>query len=294
MNSSLNTITNELLLKYDDNFNESYNKIININSSIMNKEELVIKENDLITTRDTNIIILQWTSFFIILFGITLMMNAFEKINLKKLLMITGVLIFVYICIITYIIVYKDFMINWHKEMNHIKVQMKDYVDEIAQDITDYTCPVQCEDNPSPSPNPGTISGPPTPTLNIDPQTNVWQYGDIPMDLYTSSKTPGSDFYTSPTGIPNYRETVEEDIMAEPKSFFGTTFPSSTYYTCSFMGGTNNDILPNKEPNKYTSIPCSYRPNFTETGRYICKENPNTSTKTLDTICDNVSLLLHS
>jgi hypothetical protein len=38
--SILNNVTNDLILKYDKNFNELYNKKLSINSSIMNKEEL--------------------------------------------------------------------------------------------------------------------------------------------------------------------------------------------------------------------------------------------------------------
>ena len=36
--TTLNNITNNLILKYDDKFNKLYNKILHINSSIMNKE----------------------------------------------------------------------------------------------------------------------------------------------------------------------------------------------------------------------------------------------------------------
>ena len=43
---TVDNITDKLLLKYDEKFNELYNNIVHINSSIMNKEELVIKTNN--------------------------------------------------------------------------------------------------------------------------------------------------------------------------------------------------------------------------------------------------------
>ena len=36
-------VTNELLLNYDKKFNENYNKIVRTDSTIQNKEQLIIK-----------------------------------------------------------------------------------------------------------------------------------------------------------------------------------------------------------------------------------------------------------
>ena len=44
-NNNVNDITNQLILKYDDKFNQLYDENLNINSSIMNKEELIVKIN---------------------------------------------------------------------------------------------------------------------------------------------------------------------------------------------------------------------------------------------------------
>jgi hypothetical protein len=142
-------------------------------------------------------------------------------------------------------------------------------------------------------PNPALISGfstplsnglNTTPTLSTDNQSNVWQFGDIPKGGY-SSNAPIQQFYKSPTGIQDYNDSENE-----PRQSFGTTYPTSTYYECQWMGPPNqNPGLPNPE-NKYSAIPCSYRPNFTEVGRYICNENPNLTGNI--TNCDNVSHIL--
>ena len=66
--NNLNDITNELLLKYDDKFNDLYNKKIYLNSSIMNKEELINKINDEIYNKQVNIIQLKYTLGFVVVY----------------------------------------------------------------------------------------------------------------------------------------------------------------------------------------------------------------------------------
>jgi hypothetical protein len=125
--------------------------------------------------------------------------------------------------------------------------------------------------------------------LNIDPQTNVWKYGDIPEDLYTSSRVPPNDFYANPMNIPYYTKTIEEELYNAPKSFFGAVNPVSTYYQCKWLGGnTNNGGLPNPESTSYSTIPCEYRQNYQEVGRYICTDDPNQNSN-ISSICENIS-----
>jgi bifunctional ADP-heptose synthase (sugar kinase/adenylyltransferase) len=52
---SLNSVTNDLLLKYDENFNELYDKILSLNTSITNKEEILVKERLEMKIKDINI-----------------------------------------------------------------------------------------------------------------------------------------------------------------------------------------------------------------------------------------------
>lgn len=287
--SNLNSITNELLLKYDDKFNELYNKKINIDSSIMNKEELILKENDEIIRKEHTVSILQYTVILIIIFCVLLILNALEKITFGQLILIFIGVIVIYLIIIYYASFSKLTSNNADKILKNIKVDMADYAGKIlGANIKPYTCPTTCSTNhTSPQPRPNMIQGYEQPTLNIDPQVNVWQYGDMPSDLFTSNKIPASDFYTNPKNIPSYRNTLEEEIEDEPKASFGTTYPNSTYYKCNWLGGNNNGGLPNIESKTYSSIPCSYRANYEETGKYICSKNPNNlSQLDFDRVCE--------
>jgi hypothetical protein len=283
--SSINYITNELLQAYDQKFNNSYKKIVNINSSIMNKEELIYKENDEIQYKDNVIRILQYTIVLIIVFGGLLMMYGSKKINLFKLILFSIILFIIYLLFI-YFKMYSDFSLsNIDKYFKNLKVDMVAFYDTNIESKSGYKCPVNCPPNPSfyigETKNIKILN---QPTLNIDPQTNVWQYGDIPTDLYTTPSRPGDDFYINPRGIPNYGPNAEN----EPQPFFGTTYPATTYYECEWLGGNiKGQGLPNNEKNQYTTIPCSFRPNFQEVGRYICNSDPNTSG--IDGNCDTVT-----
>ena len=62
--SNLNTVTNQLLNEYAIKFNENYNDIVQLNSTIQNKEELIIQTQELILYRERNIIILQYFLYF--------------------------------------------------------------------------------------------------------------------------------------------------------------------------------------------------------------------------------------
>jgi hypothetical protein len=285
----LNNVTNDLILKYDDKFNELYDKKINIDSSIMNKEELLIKENDEIYVKNNTLSILQYTNIAIIVFGVILITYGMGKIDYKKFIQFTIILIVVYILVIlftSYIYLTSE---NLVKNINGVKVEMAKYVDTVIADELNLTCPSTCIVNPDVSPG-STILSYEQPTLRTDPQLNVWQYGDIPENLYTSPKTPASAFYSNYSDIVNYRQTLEEEMGNEPKPFFNTTYPSSTYYRCKWNGGnTNNGGLPNVENIKFSSIPCSYRPNFTEEARYICTKDPNKlSESDFNKVCNNV------
>jgi len=283
---SNNYITNQLIQKYDEKFNELYKRIVNINSSIMNKEELIYKENDEIQYKDNTIKILQYTMVLVILFGVLLIMYSQKIIDLTKLLIFSIILFLIYLLVI-YITMYSSFSYaNTGKYLNNLKVELAQFYEKNIEDNSGYQCPATCPPvTPPPPPNPNMIQTYQQPTLNIDPQTNVWKYGDIPTDLYTSPSTPGSAFYANPPNIPNYSPSDEN----EPQPFFGTTYPATTYYKCQWLGGQNNGGLPNVETNTYTTIPCTFRQNFKETARYICNKDPN-QYGLARANCDNVTI----
>lgn len=288
--SNLNDVTNDLIIKYDSKFNETYNKILNVNSSIMNKEELIIKENDDIKRKDGTIIALEILVVFIFLFAGLLIAYGMKQMTFSTLIYSTIGLIIVY-AITTYY--YVNTYINgvsFSDKLQALEIQMKNYDNNSLEEDYGLVCPTSCPTVSNPPPTSTGITGYERPTLRTDSQLDVWQYGDLPTDLYTSSKVKGKKFYNNPKGIPNYEKENGE------KPAFDTTFPTSTYYKCKWLGGnTNNGGLPNIEKNKYSSIPCDFRPNFEEVGRYVCLKNPNNLSKPqFSQYCDDVSNKIHS
>jgi len=289
--TTLNNVTNDLILKYDEKFNELYDKKVNIDSSIMNKEELIIKENDEIYYKNNRITILQYTNVGIIIFGVLLIIYGMGKIDFWKFIIFTIVLIVIYLLVVyitSYIRLTSEKLI---KNIKGLKVKMAEYIDTVIADDLNYQCPTTCTENPDVSEG-NTILGYEQPTLRTDPQLDVWKYGDIPENTYTSRSTPASAFYSNYDSIPNYRTTLEGfSNTNEPKPFFTTTYPISTYYECEWNGGDDNKIgLPNTEPKTYSLIPCSYRPNYTEKARYVCRKDPNGENLNFNEICNKIIL----
>ena len=288
--TSINDVTNELLLKYDEKFNKSYDKRLFINSTIMNKEELINKENEEIVNKDVTIAILQYTALFLLILGALFIAYGLRKLYLKKFLGITFVLFIIYLLIINFRVYYIVTPDNVKKNLSKLTVQMASYIDESISKNNPYKCPVNCSTNSSNNGNSNpTILGYSQPTLNVDSQLDVWQYGDITTDLYTTSKLTGSKFYSN-YKLPNFNATIEEETANMPKPFFDSTFPSSTFYKCQWLGGDNTQAMPTNETNTYSSIPCNYRQNYSEVGKYICNRNPNGLNSTdFNNACDDVT-----
>lgn len=286
-NNSVNDITNQLILKYDNKFNQLYDEKLNIDSSIMNKEELIVKINDEINNKNYTISILQYSILFSILLGVAIILYGLKKFTIKKLIIIIVILFIIYLLTIYFGVYHKFYLHNLGKGLRNAKVIMDEYKADLLGIVTDYTCPSSCPPITPPE-NPAVIQGYATPTLRTNPQLDVWKYGDIPTDLWTSDKLQSNNFYTN-YSIPNYNETLEEQIYNSPKASFGTSYPNSTYYKCKWLGGDNNNGLPTLETNKYSSIPCSYRPNYTEEERYICSKDPNKiNTNDFNKYCDRL------
>lgn len=272
--NNINNITNELLLKYDEKFNSLYKQIININSSIMNKEELIIKEDAEIERKERTIMILLFLAIFVFLFGGVLISFGLKMIEFNKLVQYSILLFVIYVIVVCYYFYYTYTFQSAIDKIKTLGVDMKDFVKKEIEEELDLVCPAKC-----PPINPkkvNSITGYTSPTLNVDPQLNVWKYGDVPTDLYTSASNPAKDSYVDYYNIPNYNASLQEEAGNEPKPFFGTSYPQSTFYKCKWLGGNSNGPgLPNPEPEKYSSIPCDYRPNFQEKGKFLCMKDPN-------------------
>lgn len=278
--SDVNSITNQLLLKYDSNFNKLYNKKLNIDSSIMNKEEIIIKENNEISRKENIISILNYSIIsFIIIFSLFLL-NTINFISKTLLLILSLIVIVIYL-----IFIYR--LNNYYKKMNNLNQSFRNaeiIMDEYLDKTDKYKCPSKCNKKPGSNINPNLIQGYAQPTLNINPQLNVWEYGDIPESLWTSKENPSKKFYTNQNNIPNYYNPSNN-----PKQIFKRNNTALTYYKCDWLGDNNNEGLPNSDK-KYSSIPCTYKPNYTESARYICTQDPNNySGQDISKYCDLVS-----
>ena len=70
--TDLNSVTNQLLNEFSKKFNHNYNDIVQLNSTIQNKEELIFQTQEVILYKERNIIILKYLLFYsIIVFVLT-------------------------------------------------------------------------------------------------------------------------------------------------------------------------------------------------------------------------------
>ena len=292
---NLNTITNDLLLKYDQKFNNDYDKITFLNSSIMNKEQIIIKVYEHINYQNIIILCLKYGILLAFLIGVLFIAYGFKKINLKIFIIGLVILVILYIIILYFTVKKMVAITNFEKTLRNLKVNMDNYVSDKLENTFKYSCPSDCTTEENDNSQKGTtlIQTNQQPTLKIDNQDNVWKYGDIPSDVFTSNNINPSDFYRTSQHIPKFRVTEAEIDGNESQPFFGTGSNYKTYYKCLWNGTgelTNNKRnggLPNNESSVYTTIPCNYRPNFTETGRYICNNDPNKGYSNAG--CTNVS-----
>ena len=174
-NTDLNNVTNNLILQYDEKFNELYDTKSSLDASITNKEELILKINDEITYKNNTIYLIQCQIILLILFGAALIAYGLTKIDFKKLM----------ICIVLLIIIYAIIYYNtkFKKIVNEVKIDMATYIADKIENTIPYKCPTTCppkQDAPSASYT--SIQGYEQPTLCTDSQLNVWQYGDMATD----------------------------------------------------------------------------------------------------------------
>ena len=240
---SLNSVTNDLLLKYDENFNELYNKILSLNTSITNKEEILVKERLEMKNKDLNIEYLYSSIIFVLLLGVLLIAHATNKIDTMKL--IVSIILLLLLLLLYCYILYKN-SIQIPSFVKKSLVNMEDLSSSLIKQTfkNPYTCPANCpsiivEEESTPTSNNFGSNINIAPTLNTDPQNNVWKDGD--------------GQYIKPSN--------------------GN---SLTYYECKWLGGKiDGNSLPIQDQNKYSTIPCTYKQNYTQVNKLICNTDPN-------------------
>lgn len=283
--NTLNSINNKLLYKYNEKFNQLYKKILYLDEFIINKEELIYKENDEALSKEYTIVLLR--TFLYVLLIIILYTGLFNigifTLDLYVFLLIITVIYVIYYAYYDYTGI--DLKSSLDKNIRTKAVIMKDYVNTNIDKLFPRECPTKCKtkdkdekekeknkNNINNKVNINNIIPKNSPTLNSSSQINVWKEGDVPNDLFTK---PGfdNDIYIDPEELPDYNYPGNR-----PRSKFEAPIKSGgTYYQCEWMGGDNNYDLPNKELDKYSTIPCSYRSNYRENGKFLCPSgvNPN-------------------
>ena len=270
--SELLDTTNKLLLSYDKAFNENYRKIVKIDGSIQNKEQLIIQYNEVIMGKEKNIIILQYLIFLFLIFCILTVLYNRKIINFTIFIGLSLFMILIFALIIYFAVLNHYSSYNVSKKIQNLQVAMQNYAQKVLEDtVPSYTCPAKCDNKKAPIEKDINIDvEEPGDTLNISPQLNVWKLGSIPYN--TRGINPSDE---------------EEDINPmlydngdQPSPSFGTTYPQSTYYQCDWLGGGEKgpEGLPLGGPTKdkpFSTIPCSFKPNMKEKAKYICNDDPN-------------------
>ena len=283
--NNLNNITNELILNYDEKFNKLYNEKNIIDSGIMNKEELINKYNSEIEIKDKYITYLKYILLLFFIISILVALNVINVINTTILLYGSIFFITIFVLIILY---YKYYVFSKNMNFNAtaFAIDMPQYsLSLFGINTMPYKCPVKCdkdkkkynvddEDSANNSSlkeynniiNSSIISGTGnSPTIKINNQRDIWKYGND-----------------------NTNRTLKIDDDNNNQNNISTTYPYSVYYKCDSLNG-NNSGLPNKEVNKYSTVPCNYRENYNESEKYICTTDPNKIDGDISKYCTNIT-----
>lgn len=282
--TTLNSVTNQLLLKYDSNFNQLYDTSDKLNQGISNKEELIMQNLQDEESKDRMIQSLYVFISFVIVIGILWNLFAMGKISLKNTMILSFVsLLFVIFYIYVYIYHYagKNALI----QSSNTGSKMKSWFESIFVNAPDYTCPNDCIDDISGSDS--DISGStnendqviPYPTVILDKQSsqNVWLHGDQSMNLYNAK-------FIKPSYLQNGDYYSQEDLQSiQPQPWFRGIQPNgATYYQCNYDGAFNRSSV--KARNAYringipmlgkeevfSTIPCDQMSGYKEKAKFIC------------------------
>ena len=236
MSENLIGTTNELILSYDKKFNENYSKIVQIDGSIQNKEQLIIQHNEVIMSKEKNIII-----FMILIFGLIIyfaVLNHYSSYNVAK-------------------------------KIQNLQVAMQSYAQKVLEDtVPGYSCPAKCDNKIAPVEEEiNIIVQEPGDTLNINPQINVWKLGSIPYNkngINTSYKLNPMLYSSGDQPEPSFGTTY-------PKS----TYYQCNWLGGGERGPEGLPLGGPTADKPFSTIPCSYKPNMKQKAKYICNTDPN-------------------
>lgn len=264
MSTDLNGVTNDLLLKYDENFNKLYNKKNVLNTGIMNKEEIIFQNLMDSDYKDKIIQSLKVLVVILIIFSGLVTGFSLKKIELKPFLVLSLLLFLIYMFILYYYIYYKP-KVDLALISYRTGKKMQEWSQStIVQNTPKYQCPVNCPpiELSGMSGLSDSIKPYPSPILNKQSSENVWLNGDKSMNLYNGKfEKPGNLSYTE-----------EELRKIRPQPFFGgINERGATYYSCVWDGPSDSTGIPMTSKQKlFTTIPCNEMEGYKQDGRFIC------------------------
>ena len=296
-NTSIPNVSQQLLLKYDSNFNKQLDKMNALNNEISTKNKMIYTNYDDEAKKDIKTIIYSYLVWYLIILTVIIILKATNIIGWPFLIAIS--------ILIALVLFYRMYMKHFNMRMANLTKLAKETGDDFANNLESayanainsngYTCPVEClpEESSTIIPSITDIEAKKR-YLSNDSNRDVWLKGDIPNNTYTiddENKTYkinnmyvtayGYDKqpYIKPDNLQTYRTTIQELEDNRPqRQIIPISKKQATYYDCSFIGGENSESpLPYKNQYNYTTIPCEYYPGFREDARYICDNDPKTN-----------------
>ncbi len=256
--STLNDITNRLLLKYDQNFQSNYNTSGLLNKGIMNKEQLIQQNLDSAYKKDKTINVLSTTVFLVIIYFILFTLNAMGKLQ-SRILMIISVFLFLIYLFYIYFYIIREPSDQLNKYSLAVGYELRKKFGELVGESMNYQCPTGCPAQEEEENENQPIQNLPIPVLDRQSSENVWLNGD------RSVNNPYPDY---------------NDYNAKPKPFFGGISKNgATYYQCEYGVPSDspnfNGIPMNGKSKLFTTIPCKEMSGYKEKGKYICSAGNN-------------------
>ena len=295
--TSVPNVSQQLLLKYDSNFNKKLDKMNALNNEISIKNNMIYKNYDAEAKKDMKTIVYSYLVWYLIVLTVIIILKV---TNLAGWPMSIGLAI-----LVALFMLYRMYTKHFNRRMANLTELAKETGDDFVNNLESayanainnngYTCPSEClpEETKTPPSNITSIYGPKR-YLRTDSNRDVWLKGDIPNNTYTiddENKTykindiyvTGYGYdkqpYIKPNNLKTYRTTLQELEDNRPqRQIIPISKNQATYYDCSFIGGEDNKSpLPYKKSYDYTTIPCKYYPGFREDARYICDSDPKTN-----------------
>lgn len=295
--TSVPNVSQQLLLKYDSNFNKQLDKMNALNNEISTKNNMIYTSYNVEAQKDMKTIVYTYIVWYLILLTIIILLKV---TNIAGWPFSIGIAI-----LLALFMIYRMYTNHFNKRMANLRELSKETGDDFANNLESaysnaidnngYTCPAEClpEESPTLVPSITAIDGEKR-YLRTDSNRDVWLKGDVPNNTYTiddenksykinNTYVTGYGYdkqpYYEPTDLNTYRTTIQELEDNKPqRQIIPISKNHATYYDCSFLGGEDEESpLPYKKSYNYTTIPCKYYPGFREDARYICDSDPKTN-----------------